>query len=103
MFFAALQGLARMARFGGVALMIYIEGSATDAAFHFAMEEFCIQHPGFDQPVMLLWQADKCAMLGINQVPEAEVDVALAQAQGNLRCNQIGNTVTNNLNRLLSF
>ena len=38
-----------------------------------------MEHAAFDEPLFMIWQADKCAMLGVNQVAQAEVDLAYAR------------------------
>ena len=57
--------------------MIYIENSSTDAAFHFSTEDFLMRHFG-SEPVLMVWQADRCVMLGANQVAHTEVDMEFA-------------------------
>ena len=62
--------------------MLYIEPKSNDAAFHFSVEEYVVRHYPFGEPVMMIWQADNCAMLGNNQVAEAEIDIACAKEAG---------------------
>ena len=59
--------------------MLYLEPESTDAAFHFSVEEYIMRDYPWDEPVMMLWQADKCAMLGSNQIAEAEIDISYAK------------------------
>ena len=59
--------------------MIYIETTNKDAAFHFSVEEYAMRH--FSEPVFMIWQARKCAMIGSNQVAEAEIDMAYAEQE----------------------
>ncbi|MCL2360388.1 MAG: lipoate--protein ligase [Defluviitaleaceae bacterium] len=59
--------------------MIYIEMESTDAAFHFSVEEYVMEHFPSDETVMMIWQADNCAMLGCNQIAEAEIDIGYAE------------------------
>lgn len=61
--------------------MLYIEPPSTDAAFHFAAEEYAMAHFG-RQPVMMIWQTGPCAMLGRNQIADAEIDLNLARRRG---------------------
>jgi lipoate-protein ligase A len=62
--------------------MKYIEPPSTDAAFHFAAEDYCMQHFVVDEPILMIWQADQCVMLGAHQVAHAEVDLGLAEQLG---------------------
>jgi len=62
--------------------MVYIAPQSTDAAFHFAVEEYIMRHYPWDEPVMMIWQADKFAMLGSNQIAEAEVDMNTMENAG---------------------
>ena len=59
--------------------MIYIEPDSKDAAFHFSVEEYIVRHYPWHEPVLLIWQADKCAMIGSNQIAEAEIDMSYAK------------------------
>jgi len=59
--------------------MVYLETESDNAAFHFSVEEYIVQHYPFNEPVMMFWQSDKCAMLGCNQIAEAEIDVRYAE------------------------
>jgi len=59
--------------------MRYIETQSYDAAFHFSVEEYLL---GQGRPAMMLWQTDNCAMLGANQVAQAEIDLRFAEQQG---------------------
>jgi len=62
--------------------MIYIETESKDAAFHFSVEEYIVRHYPWGEPVMMIWRTDKCAMIGGNQIVEAEIDVGFARRQG---------------------
>ena len=62
--------------------MVYIEAKSKDAAFHFSVEEYIMRHYPFNDPVMMIWQAGKCAMLGRNQIAEAEIDISCAKREG---------------------
>ena len=62
--------------------MIYIETGVRDAAFNFSVEEYVAKHFPRDEPVMMLWQASKCVMLGSNQIAEAEVDIGYSDKEG---------------------
>ncbi|MDR1134888.1 MAG: lipoate--protein ligase [Clostridiales Family XIII bacterium] len=62
--------------------MIYIEPESTDAAFHFSVEEYCIEHFTEDEPVWMLWQTERCVMLGRNQIADAEIDMGEAERLG---------------------
>ena len=62
--------------------MIYIEAKSKDAAFHFSVEEYIVRHFPQDEPVMMIWQAYKCAMLGSNQIAEAELDMTYVEQEG---------------------
>jgi lipoate-protein ligase A len=58
--------------------MIFIEPKSFDPAFHFATEEFCMNH--FQgETIWMLWRTDKCIMLGSNQVPALEIDLEAAK------------------------
>ncbi|KXL52901.1 lipoate-protein ligase LplJ [Anaerotignum neopropionicum] len=59
--------------------MIFIQPKATDAALHFASEEYCMTALGQTQDVFMLWQTDCCAMLGSNQIAQDEIDLSLAK------------------------
>jgi len=48
--------------------------NSQDAAFHFSVETYFLEHFPLDQPLFMIWQADRCAMLGVNQVAAAEID-----------------------------
>ena len=61
--------------------MIYIKGTSADAAHHFSVEEFFMDHFPMTKPVFMIWQANKCAMLGINQVAQAEVNMDYAHKE----------------------
>ena len=61
--------------------MLYIETESTNAAFHFSVEEFFMQNP-HSEPLMMIWQADKCVMLGAHQVGFAEVNMNYAEQIG---------------------
>ena len=60
--------------------MFFVETKSVNAAFHFSTEEFLMQRFGLG-PVIMLWQADKCVMLGANQVALAEVNMSFAQQE----------------------
>lgn len=61
--------------------MLLIESMSADAAFHFAVEEYCMEaFAGED--VFLLWQTGRCAMLGSCQVARAEVSFEAAERLG---------------------
>ncbi|MFP3153164.1 lipoate--protein ligase [Lachnospiraceae bacterium ZAX-1] len=60
----------------------YIEPESTDASFHFSVEEYCMHHFPQNEPIWMLWQADKCAMLGRNQAAYVEIDMAKAKKNG---------------------
>jgi lipoate-protein ligase A len=63
----------------------YIEPESTDAAFHFSVEEYCMRRfVGREgrETVWILWQADKCAMLGRNQIADAEINLPEAERKG---------------------
>ena len=55
-------------------MLRFIETESTNAAFHFSVEEFLMQHFQFE-PSIMLWQEEKCVMLGANQVAPREVDM----------------------------
>ena len=59
--------------------MIFIQPKETDAAYHFAAEEFCMSSMGQTQDIFMLWQTDRCAMLGSNQIAQDEIDFDLAK------------------------
>jgi len=58
--------------------LIYIETNSKEAAYHFSVEELFTRYIRKDEPVLMLWQANKTVMLGNNQVAEAEVDLEFA-------------------------
>ena len=62
--------------------MIYIETESKDAAFHFSVEEYIVRHYPWGEPVMMIWRTDKCAMIGGNQIVEAEIDVGFSRRHG---------------------
>ena len=62
--------------------MVYIEAESKNAAFHFSVEEYIMRCFPFNEPVMMIWQADKCAMLGRNQIAEAEIDISCVRQEG---------------------
>jgi len=62
--------------------MVYIEAKSTDAAFHFSIEEYITRRYPWGERVMMIWQADKCVMIGNNQIAEAEVDMGYARENG---------------------
>ncbi|MDR3164604.1 MAG: lipoate--protein ligase [Synergistaceae bacterium] len=59
--------------------MLYIEPQSTDAAFHFAAEEYFMTRAHANEAIFMTWRTGKCAMLGCNQVAHAEIDVRLAE------------------------
>lgn len=61
--------------------MLYIETTSTNAAFHFSVEEFFMQNYR-SEPLIMIWQADKCVMLGAHQVGFAEVNMDYAEQMG---------------------
>lgn len=62
--------------------MLDIEARGRDAAFHFSVEEYFTQHVQSDEPVMMVWRAEPCVMLGQYQVAAAEVNMGFAQKEG---------------------
>ena len=58
--------------------MRYVKPDSKDAAFHFSVEEYFMEHTPLSKPLFMIWQADNCAMLGANQVAQAEVNLACA-------------------------
>jgi lipoate-protein ligase A len=61
--------------------VIYIVSNSKDAAFHFSTEEYLVQHYPYNEPIIMIWQADRCAMLGCNQIAESEIDIAYAEQE----------------------
>ena len=59
--------------------MIFVENTCKNAAFHFSAEEFFVRHIKSNEPVLMLWQADKTVMLGNNQSARAEVNLSYAE------------------------
>ena len=55
--------------------MLYIETKSIDAAFHFSVEEYITRSLMPDEPVLMIWQAEKCVMLGNYQVAAAEINM----------------------------
>jgi lipoate-protein ligase A len=62
--------------------MICIEPRSTDAAFHFSVEEYCMTRFDASETVWMFWQADGFAMLGRNQIADAEIDAREAERLG---------------------
>ncbi|MDR1892695.1 MAG: lipoate--protein ligase [Oscillospiraceae bacterium] len=62
--------------------MIIFETNSTDPCLNFAAEEFLTRQNNEAFPVWLFWYTEKCVMLGQNQLPEAELDIAAANACG---------------------
>jgi len=62
-------------------MMIYIENDSKDAAFHFSAEEYLMRNFQSDNPIIMIWQAEKCAMLGNYQVASAEVNLGYAERE----------------------
>jgi lipoate-protein ligase A len=62
--------------------LLYVEPKSTDAAFHFAAEEFCMMSLLRDEPILMTWRTDRCVMLGSNQIADAEIDAAEAARSG---------------------
>jgi lipoate-protein ligase A len=60
-------------------VLLYIEPKSTDATFHFSAEEYCMTHFPQNESVLMLWRTGLCAMLGCNQIADAEIDLALAK------------------------
>jgi lipoate-protein ligase A len=58
--------------------MIYIETDSKDAAFYFSVEEYFTRDIPSAEPVLIIWQTGNCAMLGRNQIAEAEIDIGYA-------------------------
>lgn len=58
--------------------MIYIEPKSTDAAFHFAAEQYCMEHLSHLGEIMMIWQAENCVMLGQHQIAHAEINLETA-------------------------
>lgn len=61
--------------------MLYVTPNSQDAAFHFSVETYFLEHFPLDQPLFMIWQADQCAMLGANQVAAAEIDCSYAKKE----------------------
>ncbi|MDR3294980.1 MAG: lipoate--protein ligase [Clostridiales Family XIII bacterium] len=83
--------------------LIYIEPRSTEAAFHFAAEEYCMRHFQGKEPIWMIWQTEKCAMLGRNQIAAAEIDLAEAEKSGVqiVRRSSGGGTIFTDLGALL--
>jgi lipoate-protein ligase A len=62
--------------------MICIEPQSTDAAFHFSVEEYCMTRFDASETIWMFWRADGFAMLGRNQIAEAEIDAREAERLG---------------------
>ena len=61
--------------------MIFIETNSKDATFHFSVEEYLVQYYPYNEPIIMMWQADRCAMLGCNQIAQSEIDIAYAEQE----------------------
>ena len=83
--------------------MLYIEPESKDAAFHFSAEEYIVRDYPWDEPVMMVWQADRCAMLGCNQIAQAEIDMDFAKHAGIqiIRRSSGGGTIYTDMGTLL--
>lgn len=83
--------------------MIYIETTSKDAAFHFSVEEYIMRNYPWNEPVMMIWQTDKCAMLGNYQIAEAEIDINFARQKEIqiVRRSSGGGTIYNDLGTFL--
>ena len=81
----------------------YIETESKDAAFHFSVEEYILRHFPLKQPVMMIWQADRCVMLGSYQVANAEIDIGRASRENVqiVRRSSGGGAIYNDLGVLL--
>ena len=55
--------------------MLYLEIDSKDAAYHFSVEEYLLQHFALTQPLVMLWQTKPCVMLGQYQIADREVDM----------------------------
>jgi len=62
--------------------LLYIETESKDAAFHFSVEEYIMQSPLSDEPVIMIWQTHPCVMLGNYQIPDMEINLKYAQDAG---------------------
>lgn len=83
--------------------MFYIENSSTDAAFHFSCEEYFMFNNQINEPVIMLWQADKCVMLGNYQIVQSEIDMSYAENNGikPVRRSSGGGTIFTDMGTLL--
>ena len=61
--------------------MLYLRSDSQDAAYHFSVEEYFLQHFELRQPVVMLWQTKPCIMLGQYQIADAEIDIKHAEEQ----------------------
>jgi len=61
--------------------MNYLEYDSIDASFHFNIENQIMNDREAKLPVLMIWQADNCIMIGKNQVLEAEVNLTYAKKQ----------------------
>jgi len=61
--------------------MIYIQPQSTDAAFHFSVEEYLVRNYPFDEPILMIWQTERCVMLGNNQIVDAEINRNFAERE----------------------
>lgn len=82
--------------------MIYIETDSTDAAYNFACEEYCMERFK-DHRVLIIWQADKCIMLGRYQIAQSEINKNAVKKLGSavVRRNTGGGTIYADLGNLL--
>jgi len=62
--------------------MLFIEPKSFDPAFHFAAEEYCMQHFNINTSIWMLWRTNNCIMLGSNQIPGLEIDMPSAIRHG---------------------
>ena len=59
--------------------MLYLEVDSQDAAYHFSVEEYLLQHFDLTQPIVMLWQTKPCVMLGQYQIAEREIEMSQAE------------------------
>ena len=64
--------------------MIYIEPKPADIAFNLAAEEYITREFSLksEEEVFMLWQTEKCVIIGRNQIAAAEIDLQAANSLG---------------------
>lgn len=62
--------------------MRYLENPSTDPHFNMAFDGYCLEAPPSDAPFFYLWRNRPSVIIGLNQNPVAEVDLAYLESEG---------------------